>query len=259
METSGFLSVVVSVGSCRTGRAILAIGLVAMLVGCASRGRAPQSPVSIPAQPTDEGKPSARSSPEGVHHVVQRGQTLWRIAHTYGVGLDALARVNGITDPTRLEVGRRLFIPGATTVREVPLAAPAGVAARLTWPVRGGALMSRFGVPRGGNRRHTGIDIDGETGDPVLAAHDGRVVYSGSSGDYGKTVIVEHKAELRTLYAHNAVLLVREGERVKRGQHIARVGRTGNASGDHCHFEVRRKNVPVDPMPYFARNDEATQ
>jgi murein DD-endopeptidase MepM/ murein hydrolase activator NlpD len=117
--------------------------------------------------------------------------------------------------------------------------------------VSGAAILSYFGAPRRGHS-HTGIDLGGARGDDVLAARAGRVVYSGAGmRGYGKTVIVDHGDGLVSLYAHNSELLVRTGDRVKQGDPIARVGRTGNATAEHCHFEIRRDDVPVDPLLYL--------
>jgi murein DD-endopeptidase MepM/ murein hydrolase activator NlpD len=180
---------------------------------------------------------------------------------------EALARANGIDDPTRLEVGQALYVPGATTVHEVPpYPAPAtgdspqrplvdqrGVAVEgdWIWPLPKGRIISYFGAPRG-DHDHKGIDIRGKRGEKVFAARRGRVAYSGSGmRGYGQVVIVDHGDGYRSLYAHNSKLLVRVNQRVDRGQPIALVGRSGNASGDHCHFEIRRNDRPVDPLLYL--------
>ena len=76
---------------------------------------------------------------------------------------------------------------------------------------------------------------------------------------YGNTVVVDHGDGLTTLYAHNSELLVRPGDTVTAGQRIARVGHTGNATTDHCHFEVRRGDAPVDPLRYVIPEIEALQ
>ena len=122
----------------------------------------------------------------------------------------------------------------------------------LAWPVRGREILSRFGASRR-THRHTGLDIRGKGGDPVMAAAAGSVTFSSSMSGYGKTVIINHGGGLQTLYAHNKALLVHLGEHVSRGQEIATVGRTGNASTEHCHFEVRRHNVAVDPLTYLSQ------
>jgi lipoprotein NlpD len=136
---------------------------------------------------------------------------------------------------------------GATALRDVPTDA----STKFDWPIADGKILSGFGVLRGGHR-HKGIDIRGKAGQPVRAARTGRIVYSGSSlRGYGKTVIIDHGDDLQSLYAHNSTLLVTEGQRVARGQVIARVGRTGNASTEHCHFEIRRRDVAVDPLQHL--------
>jgi murein DD-endopeptidase MepM/ murein hydrolase activator NlpD len=86
-----------------------------------------------------------------------------------------------------------------------------------------------------------------------VAARAGRVVYSGDKlSGYGKLVILDHGDGLQTLYAHGLELLVRVGDAVEKGQPIARVGRTGNATTEHCHFEIRKDRLPVDPLPYLS-------
>lgn len=199
--------------------------------------------------------------PDGVFHVVEPGQTLWRIARAYGVPLEALARVNGISDPARLPAGRALFVPGARVPLEVP-PYPAPVAGRprretppsavrFAWPLDGGEILSCYGDPRG-RRRHGGVDLRGTSGAPVRASRDGVVVFSGSSGNgYGRLVVVDHGDGFQTLYAHNARELVEPGFRVRAGDPIALVGRTGNATTDHLHFEIRKNHAPVDPLPYL--------
>lgn len=189
-----------------------------------------------------------RESPKaGVRHTVAAGQTLWRISRVYRVPLEQLVAVNGLRDPASLSIGQSLFIPGATAIREVPTES----STPFDWPIADGRILSGFGALRGGHR-HKGIDIRGSLGQPVRAARKGRIVYSGSTlRGYGKTVIIDHGDDLQSLYAHNSTLLVKTGERVARGQVIARVGRTGNASTEHCHFEIRRHDVAVDPLQHL--------
>ncbi len=196
---------------------------------------------------------------DGVYHIVRPGQTLWRIARAYGVSLEELAQANGIDDPTRVAAGRPLYIPGATAVLNIPAypapppapPLPQTAAGEWHWPVVHGEILSYFGAPRG-SHEHAGIDIDGRRGQQVLAARGGLVSYSGNTmRGYGRTIVIDHEDGFHSLYAHNDRLLVRAGQRVDRGQPIALVGRTGNASGEHCHFEIRRDAVPVDPLLYL--------
>lgn len=124
----------------------------------------------------------------------------------------------------------------------------------LVWPLATDeltALSSAYGDRRppmaGASRTHAGLDLRAPAGTPIHASAAGRVVQSGVGGGYGHLVILDHGAELQSLYAHNSENLVRVGEAVERGQVIARVGRTGNATGDHVHFELRWRGGTVDP------------
>lgn len=196
-------------------------------------------------------------------HVVQKGETLYRIARNHGLTVEEVARANGIDDPTRLEVGQRLRIPPGgstggsrvaarpgtrTTVSRSEPGSRIGGEALLRWPVKG-VLYSRFG-PRGATR-HDGIDISAPEGTPIEAAADGTVIYSGVQRGYGNIVILRHQGDLITIYAHNQRNLVREGQQVKAGEPVALVGATGRATGPHCHFEVRRGTTPHDPLNFL--------
>lgn len=123
-------------------------------------------------------------------------------------------------------------------------------ARRLRWPLQYVQIISGYG-PRWG-RVHEGIDLVAPTGTPVLAAAAGEVVYSGNRiRGYGNMVVVKHDGELMTVYAHNSVLLVKAGDRVDAGQAVALSGQSGRASGPHLHFEVRRGQVPRDPLGFL--------
>ena len=96
--------------------------------------------------------------------------------------------------------------------------------------------------------KNKGLDITGKSGDPVLAAADGQVVYAGSGlRGYGNLIILKHNNTYLTAYAHNKALLVKEDQRVKKGEKIAEMGNT-DADRVKLHFEVRRLGKPVDPM-----------
>ncbi|MEN8181372.1 MAG: LysM peptidoglycan-binding domain-containing M23 family metallopeptidase [Myxococcota bacterium] len=205
-------------------------------------------------------RPAARGG-GGVHHTVHPGETVWRLSRRYGVPISTILRANGLDDVTRVPSGARLWIPGghdrgAASLPPPPIPAHRKVAHRqgegeiqFTWPVAG-QLTSRFGSR--GRGRHEGIDLSASRGTPVRAAEAGRVIYSGSGlSDYGRTVILKHLGRYSTVYAHNYRNLVRKGDFVERGQVIAEVGATGNASGTHLHFEVRRSDRPDDPLRYL--------
>lgn len=117
-----------------------------------------------------------------------------------------------------------------------------------------GRISSTFGPRRVGRRRHRmhkGIDIAAPVGTPIMAPADGTVAFVGRKGAYGLTVVIEHQGELSTLYAHNSKILVEEGDQVKRGQEISRVGNTGRSTGPHLHYEVRINEEPVDPTEFI--------
>lgn len=123
------------------------------------------------------------------------------------------------------------------------------------WPVRSGYITSNYGYrihPIKRKRRfHQGIDFAAPRGSPVVAVADGVVTFSGKKGGYGRIVEIKHVGGLITRYAHNQANLVQEGQMVRRGQRIASVGSSGTATGPHCHFEVLRDGVAVNPKRYI--------
>lgn len=144
--------------------------------------------------------------------------------------------------------------PGGDPAPESRNSALVAVLSTLVWPLAtdGAALVrSPYGDrihPRGGDRRfHSGLDLPARAGTPVYAAAAGTVIASGPAGAYGNRVVVDHGAGLQSVYAHHSRNLVTAGQRVRRGQVIALVGRTGNATGDHLHFELRWRDGMVDP------------
>lgn len=118
----------------------------------------------------------------------------------------------------------------------------------LSKPISRGVVTSEFGWRWG--RRHEGLDIGLSIGTDVMAADGGEVVFAGTKGGYGKCVIIDHGAGIKTLYAHNSKLYVTKGEKVYKGQVIAASGNTGVSTGPHLHFEVQVNGVPVNPRNY---------
>lgn len=138
-----------------------------------------------------------------------------------------------------------------------PALAPARLAESLSgmiWPLpvaRPAEVSSTYGVR--GVRHHDGLDIRGRAGDAIHAARDGAVVFSGWMRGYGNLVILDHGGGVTTRYGHASELLVAAGQRVARGEPIARVGATGNATGNHLHFEILWAGRPIDPTPLLPR------
>lgn len=194
-----------------------------------------------------------------LYHRVRAGETLFRISKAYGVPVKQLTDVNHLSDPSRIDVGQRLLIPGARRQLPVDVITPRTANSRplqheemprgmapFTWPVSGGTVSSSFG--QRGRSFHDGIDISAPIGTPVHAADDGEVIYSDVLRGYGNVIIVRHIHGLATVYAHNQNNRVHEGQRVRRGDVIGNVGESGRTSGANLHFEVRKDNVARDPL-----------
>ena len=115
----------------------------------------------------------------------------------------------------------------------------------LTIPLKG-TITSRFGLRDIEPKYHTGIDIAANTGTKIVAAIDGTVSEVSSEGEYGNHIIIKTD-DITTLYAHCNKLLVKEGEKVKKGDNIAEVGSTGNATGPHLHFEIKKEDRLINP------------
>ena len=243
-------------GSCSGFRPTdVPVGLHLVIVACLCTwiGCAPRT-VSFPPK-----------KPEGIYHIVRPGENLFRIGQAYDVSHETLARLNGIRDPGQLRVGQRILVPGAprqlpvdiiTPVEQPPTEVPSLLepaepeVERFLWPVSG-TINSGFG-PRGATF-HDGVDIAAPEGTPIRAIEKGEVIYSDQLRGYGNMVIVRHADGIMSVYAHNETNLVRDGQKVSRGEIIATVGSTGRVTGPHLHFEIRKSNTAQDPARYFPR------
>lgn len=135
--------------------------------------------------------------------------------------------------------------PPATPAPAPSRTEPASERVEWGWPASG-KIIENFH-----ETRNKGLDIAGNVGDPVLAAADGKVVYSGSGlRGYGQLIIIKHNNTFLSAYAHNRAMLVKEGQAVRRGQKIAELGST-DAESPRVHFEIRRQGRPVDPIDYL--------
>jgi murein DD-endopeptidase MepM/ murein hydrolase activator NlpD len=118
------------------------------------------------------------------------------------------------------------------------------------WPLRG-TISRGYRSDGGEGTPHLGLDIAGETGAPVKASLRGLVVFAGIDSIFGNMLVLEHEGGLSTVYGHNSQLLVSQGDIVRAGQTIARLGSTGRSSAPHLHFEVREGGDAVDPLKYL--------
>ncbi len=126
------------------------------------------------------------------------------------------------------------------------------------WPIQGGdptTICSGFGMRSdpftGEQRMHQGIDIDAEAGTPVFPVLEGKVIFAGSRGGYGKLVIVEHEDGLQSRYGHLSDIDVAEGDWLDTSGALGTVGSTGRSTGPHLHLEVRQGDVALDPMEFL--------
>jgi len=181
---------------------------------------------------------------EEIIYYVKKGESLWSISREYNVKLEAIIAANSITDASKISAGQQLRIPNIPGTRSNIY--------NFIWPVRG-KINSPYGMRSSNGRKefHSGIDIGGPSGTNIVAAESGRVSYSGYMRAYGNIIILSHDEGYSTVYAHNSVNLVKKGQSIKKGSVIAKVGRTGNATGSHLHFEVRLNGKPVNPQSYL--------
>ncbi len=128
--------------------------------------------------------------------------------------------------------------------KEVPKTVATG---SFLMPTRG-SISSRYGMRNG--RMHKGLDIAAKVGTPIKAADGGKVVFSGYKGNFGYMVEVDHGNGYKTRYAHCSKLLVKVGDKVYKGQHIANVGNTGRSTGPHLHLEILKNGTNQNPAKY---------
>jgi lipoprotein NlpD len=192
-------------------------------------------------------------------HIVRTGETLFTIAFRYGHDHRDLARWNRLGDGSLIYPGQeiRLTPPqGATARTPAPAKSapkrtvpppPSDPSPNWTWPTRGRISAEFTGSPGSG----TGIAVDGRAGQPVSAAASGRVVYAGGGLiGYGQLIILKHNDTYLSAYGHNASLLVKEGDNIKKGQRIATMGE-GPGQKPRLHFEIRRNGKPVNPRQFL--------
>uniref|UniRef100_UPI002431F707 M23 family metallopeptidase n=3 Tax=Bartonella TaxID=773 RepID=UPI002431F707 len=121
---------------------------------------------------------------------------------------------------------------------------------KMRWPAQG-RILSSFGQKEGSST-NDGIDIMAPEGSSVKAAENGVVIYAGDGlKEFGNTVLIRHENNIVTVYGHNSKILVQRGQKVRRGDEIAKSGMSGNASTPRVHFEVRKNSSPVNPIKYL--------
>ncbi len=194
--------------------------------------------------------------PRTRHHTVRRGETGFDIAMDYGVSWPAIAVANGMHAADKVHAGQELLIPTVIAPRAAPASAPAlspsatatqAGSSRFIWPASG--PVRRGFAARTQRRFHDGIDITAEQGSAVRASAAGRVVFARDAArEYGNLVVIDHGGGWHSAYAFLSRITVKRGDRVGQGERIGLAGSTGRAVGSELHFELRRRNRPVDPL-----------
>ncbi|MCP4431712.1 MAG: peptidoglycan DD-metalloendopeptidase family protein [Gammaproteobacteria bacterium] len=179
-------------------------------------------------------------------YIVKEHDNFYSIAFAYEITVEQLKAANPWLSPSSIAPGMRLRIPAVRLPDQV---VNTSQPTKFIWPLKSFDVSSEFGYRYGS--LHAGIDLRAARGTDIHAAAAGRVVFSGTQDGYGHLVILDHGTGLQTVYAHNDRNHVAEGQLVKQGQVIGSVGRTGNASGYHVHFEFRRRGKAVNPADYL--------
>ena len=226
--------------------------------------------------PTPTGVPAA--TPRAQWYTVRSGDSIDRIAEQFGVTPSAFMALNHLTANSRLWASEDVLIPATSTLASTPTSeggtpsggegVPHGAATMggsspwstyATWTVADGVYgTGTFAWPVRGvltqlfSWHHNGLDIANSTGTPLHAANSGQVIWAGwDTGGLGWSIKINHGHGWSTVYGHCSKLLVTVGQAVTKGQEIALMGATGNATGPHVHFMIEYENTPQNPQTYL--------
>lgn len=195
------------------------------------------------------------------YYIVQPSDNLISIAFLLELTPGQLRRANPWIDPVYIPPGSRLLVPryplndnyegddknyADDQNHDSDLADNQIEHTDYIWPLNRVEVSSHYGRRRG--RLHTGIDLRAPRGTPIYASASGKVVFSGYNRGYGHLIVINHGQGIETAYAHNNRNIAKKGQRVKQGQVVATVGKSGNATGYHVHFEFRRNGRTVNPI-----------
>ena len=224
-----------------------------------------------PRAPTAPRSTAAASN--GTVETLRRGETLSALAARHGLGLGDILAANPGLKPAQARPGQKVRVPGDVVMPAAPPMSPQEVALvqgasrakppslsgdGFVWPARG-KVVNGFGDKKDGTR-NDGLNIAAPAGSPVLASENGIVVYADDKlPGYGNMLLIRHAGNFTTAYAHAQTLLVKVGDRVKRGQKIATVGTTGGLRTPQLHFELRTGPNAIDPQRYLEGDPNHTE
>lgn len=261
---------------------LISFFIILFVNGCASR-TAPAPVVNIGEKSSK--KVIKNKQITSKYYIVKKGDTLYSIAFSSGRDFRDIARINKISKPYSIYPGQRLslytsksrqnesvtktykkkaksesnqtvdrqnktaygnYVKNGASTSTSPFPSQVN---KWQWPNKG-RIINKFSLSPEGNK---GVDISGNKGSPVLAAADGKIVYTGDAlRGYGKLIIVKHSESYLSAYAHNDKIIVKEQQWVKAGQRIAHMGNTGTDK-TMLHFEIRYKGKSVDPLRYLPK------
>jgi murein DD-endopeptidase MepM/ murein hydrolase activator NlpD len=188
---------------------------------------------------------------KGINHRVEPGQTLWKISRIYNVDIDDILRLNHISDGANIEVGQILLIPRQTAGLNQQQVNFKSAADDFIWPLKG-KVIAGFGSSYR-SLINKGINIQACVGAQIYASRSGRVVfYADNFGNFGKTVIIDHGDNLRSVYSRAAEVFVRPGDNVQKGALIGRVGSSARDKNSYLYFEIRKGALPQNPLFYLS-------
>lgn len=191
------------------------------------------------------------------------GQKIDKVAQEYGIKSEDIIQINGCKNLNqKIFFNGKYFIPfseeylqklNESGIKRHYRDIPHG---EFIWPMVGSRITQRWGVRTIFGTIHSGIDMAAPIGTTVVAAGDGVVIHSGPEGSFGNTVVIMHRDNLISRYAHLSQTIIKKGEKVQRGQIIALSGNTGMSTGAHLHFEIRQNDVSLNPQSFLSEFKE---
>ena len=260
----------------------LAVGQLVIIPNITKQRQVQRQPtfveVAAPTAPVVRRQTIQQPTQQMQTYIIAQGDTLYSIARQTGVSVAQLASANAMVAPYGLRIGQQIVLPRRMmtqprVVQQQPMpqnrntyiapATPSQPAnartavsypktdvlgqSRFAWPLQGRVVMG-YGSD-GDGRRNDGINIAAPVGTPIRAVEDGEVVYRGSDLDgYGNLLLVKHSNGWVSAYAHTDTMLVNKGDKIGKGQIIAKVGATGSVAQPQLHFELRHDLKPTDPL-----------